>query len=145
MTSFEMVCAALAHLETMSGQCVVAHQCSYRGENGAKCLIGALIPDELYDKCFEDKDAGHIAYEYLTGLIPSDMNRESSDHRAIPGIGFKKQGIEFLNTLQSCHDSADKPESFHEDVLDAIRRRCLTWGMDFPTQEEIDAHRGMTI
>jgi hypothetical protein len=108
-------------------------------------MIGALIPDELYEESFEDKDAGHIARQYLPQLFPSDMARPDNDRQAIPGMGFQEEGIEFLNTLQSCHDSANKPESFHEDVWEAIRRRCLTWGMDFPTQEEIDTHRGMTI
>ena len=30
--------------------------CAYRSEDGLKCAIGALIPDEYYDSEFEEKN-----------------------------------------------------------------------------------------
>lgn len=37
--------------------------CMYRMDNGARCAVGCLIPDEQYRKDFEGKSAAHVANE----------------------------------------------------------------------------------
>jgi hypothetical protein len=60
--------------------------CRYRGDNGTKCAVGVLIPDEKYRECFENKRASTIAAEYMPEFEPHAV---------------------FLDELQHIHDSVD--------------------------------------
>lgn len=72
---------------------LVTQTCAYRGEDGKKCAVGCLIPDELYDPKMETK--GVFA---LFEFWPSVMER----------IGLsKKEHIDLLETLQMIHDVRD--------------------------------------
>lgn len=65
--------------------------CMYRTEDGRKCAIGCLIPDEAYRKEWEGK--------CLTIII--------SDYPSILGIlGIEDRSIDiiFLRSLQDAHD-----------------------------------------
>ena len=59
--------------------------CAYRGEEGRKCAIGVLIPDEVYDP----------AMEALSVLMLTER---------FPSLGFMKGHIHFLDRLQRIHD-----------------------------------------
>jgi hypothetical protein len=62
--------------------------CLYRGENGLRCAIGALITDEAYTKDIEN----------LTVLnIPKEVLRQSNLPTSIGGCRF-------LAEIQGCHD-----------------------------------------
>jgi len=41
---FDKVCAHLAQQKKRS---IFGSQCAYRGENGMKCAVGALLPDDM--------------------------------------------------------------------------------------------------
>lgn len=48
--------------------------CAYRGENGAKCAVGALIPDEIYDDGMEGSPVDMLIEQFprecvITGII----------------------------------------------------------------------------
>lgn len=58
--------------------------CLYRGENGLKCLVGHMIPDEAYREDFESYTAGTIEIRAALGVTD-------------------EQG-EILEILQQCHD-----------------------------------------
>jgi hypothetical protein len=60
--------------------------CVYRGEDGAKCAVGCLIPDEVYDKNMEDKSVSLIA---ASGPL-KDL--------------FKELDMTLLGRLQRLHD-----------------------------------------
>ncbi len=71
--------------------------CTYRGENGTKCAIGCLIPDELYDFSFEKKG--------ISVLIENEIIAKL----------FSGIPINFLSDLQQLHDCAkvDENETIH--------------------------------
>lgn len=77
--------------------------CLYRGEGGAKCAIGHLIPDALYNPAFEGS------------AVPMDGEsgnpREKALLDALFKIGYTKDDYGFLAELQNCHDSAVREES----------------------------------
>ena len=60
-------------------------QCAYRGENGAKCAVGCLIPDELYDPSMEGDNVDQLAD---INKLPDDL----VDH------------VSLLYDLQFAHD-----------------------------------------
>jgi hypothetical protein len=64
--------------------------CAYRGYNGNKCAIGAVIPDELYQTDFDTFDFT------VTKLL---------DRVPVIEEYFKDCSREFLKELQTAHDS----------------------------------------
>lgn len=81
--------------------------CAYRGENGLKCAIGCLIPDDLYDPKMEGQVVGALF--------------------AFPGIGKYIINTYIARGLQSIHDACE-PENWE----DALRRFAKTEGLIFP-------------
>lgn len=65
--------------------------CMYRGDHGRKCAVGFLIPDELYQKCFD------------SGVELADIN----DFVDIVGEG---EYYQFLARMQETHDAYRVPE-----------------------------------
>lgn len=71
--------------------------CLYRSSVGP-CVIGASIPDELYDENIEGVSAGTLC---RNNFRYSDM---SKDRREALARLFSKCDVEFINCLQSAHD-----------------------------------------
>ena len=60
MTNQEAFDAMVRHLAKQGERCTsgeLGDDCCYRGPNGLKCAVGALIPDEEYSPDFEDSTA----------------------------------------------------------------------------------------
>ena len=70
----------------------ISPTCAYRGTNGNKCLIGALIPDSLY--C-EEMEANAI--ENILQQFP-----ELDDYFEVNN----DKDVTFLSVLQNCHDNS---------------------------------------
>lgn len=66
--------------------------CAYRGCNGNKCLIGALIPDSFYCKEMESNVIDIVLAEYPD----LDDYFEMEEY----------EDVQFLLQLQSCHDNS---------------------------------------
>lgn len=57
--AFEIAAAHLLKQGVRSGDDQVAHpKCYYRGPNGTKCAIGALIPDDVYQEAWDREPYG---------------------------------------------------------------------------------------
>lgn len=48
------------HLAQQREQAMSRDTCTYRSPSGLKCAVGCLIPDELYDKVFENLPSGNF-------------------------------------------------------------------------------------
>lgn len=68
--------------------------CVYRGENGLKCAIGTLIPDELYFPSLESY-----------GSVNDLMNTTAKELEPIQKL-FKGLNLNLLIDLQIIHDSS---------------------------------------
>lgn len=89
-TAQEIFDLVVAHARTQKVQCKDAEgNCMYRGLDGMKCFIGALIPDENYCPAFEG-----------VGVSPDDILSEKI--RAAAGI--PDQLREFAGRCQEIHD-----------------------------------------
>lgn len=78
--------------------------CKYRGENGTKCAVGCLIPDDLYDPSMEGKNVNDI-------VIP---------HSPYPRVCelFENVDPELLRAMQSAHDNLDGVLFHEQDSVD---------------------------
>lgn len=88
MTNQQVFDKVLEHSRQMTEQCYdeKLNSCAYRDGKGNKCFVGALIPDELYNPAIESTDAEN-AIDILYMLD-------------------KFESIDFLNRLQTIHDSS---------------------------------------
>lgn len=73
--------------------------CLYRSDNGKKCFVGALIPDELYEPNLEHRKGSTVLA--ALGLLP---------HRPLPdeGIGALQEWNDtqaLIIQLQKIHDT----------------------------------------
>ena len=82
--------------------------CRYRGDNGTKCAIGALIKDEYYDPTLEGITPH---YEEVAEAVVLSLGVEG---------GFSYRTREFLTSLQEVHDD-HIPEEW-EDNLRRVAR-----------------------
>jgi hypothetical protein len=103
MTKQEIFNRVWAHAQTMTERAVVkgkigGESCRYRSPTGP-CLIGALIPDELYNPEFEGLPASQLLDDGLLDYEP---------FKNIPG--------RFLDSLQACHDNAETMEEVRENL-----------------------------
>ncbi len=76
--------------------------CLYRGPNGTKCFIGALIPDEAYEERFES-------------------NAVSDMPDVLEAAGLSPEQATLADDLQYIHDRTD-PSRWIEK-LTALRRK----------------------
>lgn len=91
---------ALAHLRKQGRKALAHHGgCAYRGKAGAKCAIGALIPDDRYEPEMEGRSARH---SMILTALDVDRNIKNSN---------------FYGTLQNMlHDGVK--EHFFLDMLE---------------------------
>lgn len=76
-----------------------ASRCTYRNPDGAKCAVGALIPDELYDSQIEEHTIITVMHE----------NREIS-------LFFLHVDLMLLSSLQITHDNY-LPNQWKEQLI----------------------------
>lgn len=86
-------------------------KCAYRGEEGTKCAIGFLIPDELYTPHMEMKGIASIHFYDVR------VNQDIADDNCIAA----------LSDLQHAHDSSAKST-----------QRTLDWKDEEAKQEFVD-------
>lgn len=90
MTRQEMYDKVCRHLAKQKKRCATDVGCLYRGPNGMKCAVGALIPNSLYDW---KMDEGYYRISELYSVYPAVRKF----------FGWRNRG--FLNRLQELHDS----------------------------------------
>lgn len=83
------------------------YYCRYRTEDGLKCAVGALIPDDRYDPGME----GHLVSE----LVPNFL----LDIIQTPQLGTT---IDLLRQLQQIHDRAINPQQEWPGALRRVAR-----------------------
>jgi hypothetical protein len=103
--------------------------CAYRGTNGNKCLIGALIPDNLYCKEMEANVIENLVVEFPQ--LDDYFEVESEDD------------VNFLTTLQISHDQACEfnhrfaPDQiplnlFKQQLMENLHGFANVYGLEIP-------------
>lgn len=84
--------------------------CAYRGDNGLKCAAGCLIPDEIYNRNFENASwqllvaFHHFPYNHATLITKLQYIHDNYE---------PKNWLEYLTHLATCY-------SLKPDVLNTI-------------------------
>lgn len=78
-------------------RCTQQGACLYSDQQGKKCFIGALIPDELYKTSLENRKGNAVLVEL--GMLPARDNRLINDDY------YDMET--FITQLQKVHDSLD--------------------------------------
>ena len=82
--------------------------CMYRTDDGNKCAIGCLIPDELYSEAMERSTVGAIIEgfpqikKFFEDCNPKFLERMQSVHDYVGNwddTGFTPQGLKELDSL----------------------------------------------
>lgn len=119
MNRQEIFNRVVEHAKTMRGPSYIMYDrhfptCAYRGCNGNKCLIGAVLPDNLYCPDMEASIIEDILTQYP----------EVDDYFQVQN----EDDVEFLTRLQICHDNAcDNGVRFapHEISPDVFKRNLM--------------------
>ena len=93
--------------------------CLYRSSVGP-CVIGASIPDELYDESIENTSASAL----YRGHSHAPFSDASKDKRAALAKLFSKCDVEFLALLQDAHDSCQQMETALEREVEFEDLAC---------------------
>ena len=112
---------AVKHFAGMAGPSMDATddtstQCAYRGTNGNKCVVGAFIPDELYDENLEGDAIDPNAIGGVDGYHDTRIT-------AVVAAAFKQKQLTrdqyvLLGTLQKIHDgNADEWRTYKSDHI----------------------------
>ena len=95
--------------------------CLYRGDNGAKCFVGVLMPDDLYNPTWDDPEGDPMSAQTLC----------EKGHIDSPDLAFAIA----LNKLQSIHDLSmnwDDGVKFNSFGWDNLKRWALTHNLVYP-------------
>lgn len=107
MTPQEIFDKVATHLLTQRERAFgIDGECCYRGVGGTKCAIGALIPDELYDKKLEGCSVLMDKVRQVlegAGVLPKNSGHIYSDGNVL-----------LLNKLQRIHDCTTEANWPHE-------------------------------
>lgn len=120
---FDTVVAALVKQGRKSlaenGDPSISKDCRYRGDDGLKCAIGHLIPDDEYAEWMEGMGTTTLLLEL-----------ESRDMRGLSIYALIDEHNDMLGNLQECHDTSDD-EDFVAEFLDAARREATHFHLDW--------------
>lgn len=105
----------ITHLRKQGKPAAEGPYCRYRTEDGLKCAVGCLLPDEEYDSKYE----GHIVGGLIT-ILPESKTRD-----------LFKRNVDLLDDLQCLHDNANR-ENFVADINDRAQRIAAEHGLKMP-------------
>lgn len=120
MNRQEIFDRVLEHAKTMDGPSYFMEDgrsptCAYRGCNGNKCLIGAILPDNLYCPKMESNVIENLLLEHP----------EVDDYFQVQS----EEDVKFLSSLQMCHDNSCNWKHFfapHEIPKDVFKSNLMT-------------------
>jgi hypothetical protein len=104
MTNQELFDQVVVHARQQKCKATNSYRCAYRGPNGTKCFIGALIPDDKYLKSFEGYGLGALL------SCEKDSYKYNSSKDIATAAGIEEPQYELAKVLQGVHDNFEQPE-----------------------------------
>lgn len=97
--------------------------CAYRGEKGAKCAVGHLIPDEKYEPIWDS---------YSNPTLIGETSAKADRLRA--SIDADWDDIDILSAIQRAHDAADQT-NFVPAFTAAATQVANLYGLEMPNAQ----------
>lgn len=122
------------HLLTQKVQCAnSAGNCMYRGPNGLKCAVGALIPDEEYSPLMDDDK-----YLYSLNTTENEFAVTVSSNPLVQKVlrnhyEFTENTLDLLQELQNVHDCVDSTnaDSIRTSFQAGLKKAALDFGLEY--------------
>jgi hypothetical protein len=98
--------------------------CMYRTHDGLRCAVGVLIPDDLYDKAFENNQSNFVIQKLFDANLANWREHE-----------------DILIRLQIIHDNCPKTEkgTFNLAFLDTdLRNAAANFSLEYRRQTLAD-------
>lgn len=117
LTRQEAFDKALAHLRQQGRPAMNVALCAYRSDDGGKCAIGALIPDDMYSMVMEGKPA-HLLLEHCPELHTVLAPKDGSFYRAMQA---------------AMHDNipVNQHKDFREELEKGAAHIAFTYGLEY--------------
>lgn len=117
----EVFDAVVAHAESMNERSIVGDTCVYRGDNGSKCLVGALIEDQDYDPRMDcdgsEGEGSSVSSLEKRGLLPEYL-------------------LEYVDLLTGCQVTHDdiwdhEEENFKPVMIENLKYVALRFNLQY--------------
>jgi len=116
------------HLFTQGRPAVAGNGfCAYRGANGAKCAVGILIPDDLYDPKMDNMDNADDGNGYGVSMLLNTFGL----------LNFLRPHTKLLWGLQDTHD--ENLSGFERQTENFDLKRLKMWLEDIARMHRLDA------
>lgn len=122
MTLQDIFDKSAVHLLTQNQRAKKHGTCAYRGDEGLKCAVGCLIPDEHYDSVIEGCGMGGVI-DPITGDTPSRKFRDVLQASGVDTGDAKSLAL--LDSLQIVHDM-QLPHSWLSDLKSLAEKFSLS-------------------
>jgi len=121
--------AVVAHSRAQPSKAMEFSACRYRTNDGKRCFIGALVPDELYDPGMECGSVQKkLTYDTEYAMLGSQNHKFFEVLTKMFGT-LDSEELELLRDLQNVHDNYDV--EFWEQQLERVSR---LYKLAFPKQ-----------
>lgn len=95
--------------------------CLYRTEDGLKCAIGCLIPDDKYDPIIEGFVLDQNVFDTDNDVLePSELRLKE----ILMGVGIEEGNLELLADLQDTHDMYE-PREWEQTLVNVALEYAL--------------------
>ncbi len=96
--------------------------CRYRGDNGTKCPVGVLIPDDLYTPMMEGAAASRAC------ILITNYSTEGA--KFVASLTEESNSAQLLSELQAVHDDGDR----NEDMTRDLRQVAYMYKLSIPEE-----------
>jgi len=119
-TTQEAFDIAATHLMTQYRKATrIISECVYHAPDGAKCAVGCLIPDEIYNIELEGKDIDDMfGYDYGLVVIEHIFGSKDTDAKG-------SELYRLLGALQYLHDQSE-PREWRDKLLKLAHKFNMT-------------------
>lgn len=135
MTMQQMFDVMVSHMKAQGHKAVSNGRCAYRGDDGSKCAVGALIKDEYYSEGIEGLGVGRLALRQ-GGSWPLGKALSQSLGMDILSRGHERT-LAMLSDMQDVHDTAANWDAGGLSVIAILRLKEVAkfYGLTFDDSE----------
>ena len=136
-TDQEIFDQGLNHILKQGKPSIKNDKCKYRDGEGSSCIIGCMIPDDLYDKKFEGKSVLAL-FNQPDFMKALERARIGESHTR--GKLALWSNTCLLTEMQKCHDRASDKDDFIAEFKTQMSDLAISFGLKFnPTGNKDDA------
>ena len=127
-TDQEIFDYGLNHILKQGKPSIRDDKCKYRDGEGNSCIIGGMIPDDLYDEKFEGKSISAMLNQ--PNFIEA-LNRLNIGESHMSGKLALWDDTNLLSKMQHCHDRASDEVNFISEFIYRMSTVAASFDLKF--------------